>query len=237
MENIFDSDWDYPDDIFSFKDNSLEEKEKKDFQFLKENTILFYEKNYSKTVNFMKTRNIKPIMSCGGFKKWKNPDKRIIDLLTHIENDIEGFLNWSLVSSQILSLRTYEYLRHQKKFKKNYLETNSYLKNNNTKFNYNSYINMIQKNDKSKKSFCCPFHTEKTPSFVYHFNSGNFHCYGCGKHLNFISFIQELFLLTQKEAIFLLNEHYKRKHFGQIISPKKNMALRIWKPILIGDEK
>jgi len=38
---------------------------------------------------------------------------------------------------------------------------------------------------------CCPFHNEKTPSFSVNEEKGFFHCFGCGKHGDIISFIME----------------------------------------------
>lgn len=37
----------------------------------------------------------------------------------------------------------------------------------------------------------CPFHDDRTPSFTVYPNSGKFHCYGCGKHGDVISFLRE----------------------------------------------
>ena len=31
---------------------------------------------------------------------------------------------------------------------------------------------------------CCPYHTEKTPSFIYNPKSYSFHCFGCGKNVD-----------------------------------------------------
>lgn len=39
----------------------------------------------------------------------------------------------------------------------------------------------LKKVNKKKWSMCCPFHIEKTPSFVLDNLTGTFFCYGCGK--------------------------------------------------------
>ncbi|SFI78443.1 DNA primase [Nitrosomonas sp. Nm34] len=40
-------------------------------------------------------------------------------------------------------------------------------------------------------SACCPFHNEKTPSFVVSPTKQFYHCFGCGKHGNAINFLIE----------------------------------------------
>ena len=39
---------------------------------------------------------------------------------------------------------------------------------------------------------CCPFHNEKTPSFSVREDKGFYHCFGCGKHGDIISFTMEM---------------------------------------------
>lgn len=47
---------------------------------------------------------------------------------------------------------------------------------------------------------CCPFHSEKTPSFHIYPN-GHYHCYGCGKHGNAITFVKEKMGMDFVEAV------------------------------------
>ena len=50
------------------------------------------------------------------------------------------------------------------------------------------------------KVACCPFHTEKTPSFhVYPDNS--YHCFGCGAHGDVIDFVAGIEHIEPAEAI------------------------------------
>ncbi|MGD8274634.1 MAG: DNA primase [Thiohalocapsa sp.] len=48
---------------------------------------------------------------------------------------------------------------------------------------------------------CCPFHTEKTPSFFVSPAKQFYHCFGCGAHGNAIDFLIELDRLSFPEAV------------------------------------
>ena len=48
---------------------------------------------------------------------------------------------------------------------------------------------------------CCPFHTEKTPSFYVFPQTGSFKCFGCGKGGDAISFLME------KENMIMLDKN------------------------------
>lgn len=48
---------------------------------------------------------------------------------------------------------------------------------------------------------CCPFHNEKTPSFVVSQSKGLYKCFGCGKGGNAISFVMEHEGLSYAEAL------------------------------------
>ncbi|TMH44959.1 MAG: DNA primase, partial [Betaproteobacteria bacterium] len=50
-------------------------------------------------------------------------------------------------------------------------------------------------------SACCPFHTEKTPSFTVSPTKQFYHCFGCGVHGNAISFLMEYQGLGYVEAV------------------------------------
>src|ERR1700674_1169246 len=55
-------------------------------------------------------------------------------------------------------------------------------------------------------SACCPFHTEKTPSFTVSPTKQFYHCFGCGAHGNAIGFLMEYSGLAYPEAIRSLAE-------------------------------
>lgn len=55
---------------------------------------------------------------------------------------------------------------------------------------------------------CCPFHDEKTPSFVVSPAIGLYKCFGCGKAGNVITFLKEKEKLSYAEAIKYLGNKY-----------------------------
>jgi DNA primase len=54
----------------------------------------------------------------------------------------------------------------------------------------------------------CPFHNEKTPSFIVSPSRGTCHCFGCGKGGNAISFLMEMEQITYPEALRRLAAKY-----------------------------
>lgn len=55
---------------------------------------------------------------------------------------------------------------------------------------------------------CCPFHNEKTPSFVVSPSKGVFKCFGCGKGGNAITFVMEHEHMTFPEALKVVGKRY-----------------------------
>lgn len=54
----------------------------------------------------------------------------------------------------------------------------------------------------------CPFHNEKTPSFIVSPARGTCHCFGCGKGGNAVTFIMEHEQMTYPEALRWLAAKY-----------------------------
>lgn len=48
---------------------------------------------------------------------------------------------------------------------------------------------------------CCPFHSEKSPSFHVDENKGFYHCFGCGNHGDIIGFVMAMDNLSFIEAV------------------------------------
>ncbi len=55
---------------------------------------------------------------------------------------------------------------------------------------------------------CCPFHNEKTPSFVVSPTKNLFRCFGCGKSGNAITFIMQHESMSYPEALKLVAKRY-----------------------------
>jgi len=65
-----------------------------------------------------------------------------------------------------------------------------------------SYITIKKKG--SNFTACCPFHMEKTPSFMISPDRQNFYCFGCHKHGDIFTFVQDYENLSFGEALRLL---------------------------------
>lgn len=67
--------------------------------------------------------------------------------------------------------------------------------------------NLLQNIKRSGNHFIalCPFHQERTPSFVLYPASNTFHCFGCGAHGDVISLVQNLNNYNFKEAVAYLS--------------------------------
>ncbi len=58
----------------------------------------------------------------------------------------------------------------------------------------------------SRFKACCPFHQEKTPSFVVNEDRQTYHCFGCGQGGDVFSFVMEMEGMGFREALMLLAE-------------------------------
>ncbi len=55
---------------------------------------------------------------------------------------------------------------------------------------------------------CCPFHNEKTPSFVVSPSKGVYKCFGCGKGGNAVTFLMEHENITYPDALKIVAKRY-----------------------------
>ncbi len=70
-----------------------------------------------------------------------------------------------------------------------------------------SYVPTLKKNGANWKA-CCPFHQEKTPSFIVNPQRQSYKCFGCGKGGNVFSFVMEFEKLDFPNAAEFLARKY-----------------------------
>lgn len=70
-----------------------------------------------------------------------------------------------------------------------------------------SYIDL--KSVGSSYKGLCPFHDEKTPSFMIQKGESHYHCFGCGAHGDAIAFLMDFMKMSFVEAIETLAERFK----------------------------
>ena len=71
---------------------------------------------------------------------------------------------------------------------------------------------------------CCPFHQEKTPSFVVNPARGIWHCFGCSKGGNVIGFLMEHETMTFPEAVRALGKRYGITIEEETLTPEQEQA-------------
>ena len=78
----------------------------------------------------------------------------------------------------------------------------------------------------------CPFHNEKTPSFMVNPERRSFHCFGCGEGGNVFTFMMKYFQLTFPEAVKKLAERYHvqlpEKEFSAVEQARLNKRNRLY---------
>lgn len=65
----------------------------------------------------------------------------------------------------------------------------------------------IQRSGASYKALC-PFHEEKTPSFIIQSGDSHYHCFGCGAHGDAIQFLMAHLRMSFVEAVEMLAERF-----------------------------
>ena len=68
---------------------------------------------------------------------------------------------------------------------------------------------------------CCPFHSERTPSFVVSPSKGLFKCFGCGKGGNAVTFVMEHEKMTYVEALKYVAKKYGIEVQERELSPEE----------------
>ena len=86
---------------------------------------------------------------------------------------------------------------------------------------YNDIVDVISESIPLKKKGknyvgLCPFHNEKTPSFMVNQDKQIYHCFGCGEGGNVISFVMKYRNLGFVDAVIMLAER------ANVIIPDKS---------------
>ena len=93
-----------------------------------------------------------------------------------------------------------------------------------------SYVRLVKQGSKQDYKACCPFHQEKTPSFIVHDDKGFFHCFGCGKSGDMFTFVSEMEHVSYKEAIETLAKkagvELKKQSSADIARVSKEKAIQ-----------
>ncbi len=82
----------------------------------------------------------------------------------------------------------------------------------------------LKKSGSSYKGLC-PFHDEKTPSFIIHKGDTHYHCFGCGAHGDAVHFLMHHAALSFKDAI----EHLAER-FGVILEYDQSVETKAESP-------
>lgn len=85
------------------------------------------------------------------------------------------------------------------------------------------YVSDLKKKGATYKC-CCPFHNEKTPSFVVSPAKSSWHCYGCGEGGDAIAFIMKHESLSFPEAVKILAAKYGIRIEERQLTPQEEMA-------------
>ncbi len=66
----------------------------------------------------------------------------------------------------------------------------------------------LRKQGSSYKALC-PFHDEKSPSFVIQVGQSHYHCFGCGAHGDAIQFLMQHLRMSFHDAVTSLAERFQ----------------------------
>ncbi len=71
----------------------------------------------------------------------------------------------------------------------------------------------------------CPFHDEKTPSFIINKGDTHYHCFGCGAHGDAIKFLMTHQKLSFSESVILLADRFHVQLERVVEDPKEKLGL------------
>lgn len=83
---------------------------------------------------------------------------------------------------------------------------------------------------------CCPFHSEKSPSFAVFPKSGTFKCFGCGEQGNAVGFLMKHERLSYPEALRWIAKQYNIEIEEEEVSPQKQLEQKQKEAMWIANE-
>lgn len=78
----------------------------------------------------------------------------------------------------------------------------------------------------SRWKACCPFHNEKTPSFIVDQSRQNFKCFGCGEGGSAITFVMKMENLGFADTVRRLAEKPESPLWKRFMTPRKKNGAR-----------
>mgnify|MGYP001558758781 CR=1 FL=1 len=88
------------------------------------------------------------------------------------------------------------------------------------------YIPRTQRAGRNLKA-CCPFHQERTPSFIISPERQTFHCFGCGEHGDVFTFLMKMENLSFSEAVEKLAQRAGVKIEAAELGPAERERLKL----------
>lgn len=73
---------------------------------------------------------------------------------------------------------------------------------------------------------CCPFHSEKTPSFKVYPGAGGFYCFGCGAGGDVVTFVEKFLNLSPAQAAKRLDADFSLGLFDSAAPPDDSWKQR-----------
>ena len=83
----------------------------------------------------------------------------------------------------------------------------------------------------SEYAACCPFHSERSPSFKVNAAKGIYKCFGCGVHGDAIDFVMAYEGVKFPEAVQRIVGSTDVGGVGPVRAPRKPQAAPLWQPI------
>lgn len=174
--------------------------------------------------NYKATENIKFSM----FPENSDPCDclKFEDQLLKIINDPKDYYTYCRTKCELNSIyeKVFEKVDRKEKITEEIKEISPHLTRH-----YLSQLDIVEvisdyvKLEKSGKNYkgICPFHDEKTPSFVVSKEKQIYKCFGCGEGGNAINFIANIENISFKQALFLLKDKYNLKEYEVVKEPLK----------------